>query len=309
MAARTNAPVIGDLDNIGAGSGGHSGAHHFDVTIGYRFLHSITPFNGEFEEKQAAKLHLQPRVTAHLPSIFVSYQLTNRWSLTAGLPFSIARREQQEHPTLDAAGIGDITLGTRAWLFRGPTESGGNVSLGASLKFPTGSKNADPSVAPGDGGWGFILESTGYKRAFFQTTLYFSGTYLFNPRGTNGFAVEGEHGGEAHPVAVTDQYLYRAGFSHVVPKIRGLIASLGGRMEGVPVHDAFGSSLGFRRPGYLVSIDPGLLYSYGRNTFALNVPVAMERNYTRSTLDIATGTHGDGAFPDYTISLSYTRHF
>ncbi|HWZ42660.1 MAG TPA: hypothetical protein VNW97_04255 [Candidatus Saccharimonadales bacterium] len=303
MAARTNAPVIGDLNNVGTGSGGHSSVHHFDVTVGYSFLHSITPFNGTFEEKQGAKLHLQPIVTAHLPSIYISYQLNQRWSLTTSLPFSATRREQQGHRTLDGAGIGDVSIGARAWLFRGPTESGGNISMGASLKLPTGNKNADPSVAPGDGGWGVVLESTGYQRTFFRTTLYYSGTYLFSPSNTNGVTVN------SNPVSVTDVYLYRAGFSHAVPKVRHLVASLGGRIEGVPVHDAFGRSDGFRRPGYLISVDPGLLYSHGRNTFSMNVPVAMERNYTRSVLDIANNTHGDGAFPDYILAFSYTRHF
>lgn len=308
MAARTNAPVIGELNNAGSNSGGNSGSHHFDVTVGYGFLHSTTEFIGTFEEKEEAQHHHQPRVTAHLTDLFISYQLNQRWSLTANLPFSVARREQHDHPTFDAGGIGDVSIGAKAWLFRGPTESGGNISLGASLKMPTGDKNNEPSVASGDGGWGFILESAGYQRTFFQTTLYFSGTYLFNPKRTNGVEVEVE-GGEASPVSVTDRYLYRAGFAHAVPKIRGLVATIGGRIEGVPVHDAFGKSDGFRRPGYLISVDPGLSYSYGRNTFSLNVPVSMERNFERSVLDIANHTHGDGGFPDYTLGVSYTRHF
>ena len=36
-------------------------------------------------------------------------------------------------------------------------------------------------------------------------------------------------------MSVTDQYLYRAGVSQVVPKVRGMALSLGLRGEGVPI--------------------------------------------------------------------------
>lgn len=215
----------------------------------------------------------------------------------------MARREKSGRATLDAAGIGDATFGAKAWIFRGPTESGGNVSFGVSLKVPTGASNTDPSIAPSDGGWGIALESTGYQRTLFQSLLYFSGTYLFNPVNTNGAIVK------SNQVSVVDQYLCRAGISRPVPKIRTLIATIGGRVEGVPVRDAFSKSDGFRRPGYVISVDPGLVYSYGHNTFSLNVPVAAERNFRRGVLDIANHTHGDGAFADYVLTVSYTRHF
>jgi hypothetical protein len=61
-------------------------------------------------------------------------------------------------------------------------------------------------------------------------------------------------------MSVTDQYLFRGGFSHAIPGVRHLSASFGGRMVGIPVRDAFGSSNGFRRPGYIISIDPGIMY-------------------------------------------------
>ena len=38
--------------------------------------------------------------------------------------------------------------------------------------------------------------------------------------------------------------LARAGVSHAVPKVPGLVATFGGRMEGVPVRDLLGSSNG-----------------------------------------------------------------
>ena len=43
-------------------------------------------------------------------------------------------------------------------------------------------------------------------------------------------------------MSATDQYLFRAGLSRHVPKVHGLAAAFGGRMEGIPVRDAFGKS-------------------------------------------------------------------
>ncbi len=110
-------------------------------------------------------------------------------------------------------------------------------------------------------------------------------------------------------MSVSDQYLFHAGFGHVVPKIRGLAASFGGRIEGVPVRDALGRSNGFRRPGYAMSIDPGLLYARGSYTFSVGAPWAVERNRQRSVPDIARGGRGDAAFADYAIILGMSKRF
>jgi hypothetical protein len=80
-------------------------------------------------------------------------------------------------------------------------------------------------------------------------------------------------------------------------------------MEGVPIRDILGSSLGFRRPGYVISIDPGVFYVHGRNTLSLSVPVPLERNRRRSTSDIIDNRHGDAAFADYLLIVSYSRSF
>ena len=67
-------------------------------------------------------------------------------------------------------------------------------------------------------------------------------------------------------MSVTDQYLVRGGIGHALPKIRGLAASFGGRFEGVPVRDLIGGANGFRRPGYAISVDPGLMFVRGMYT-------------------------------------------
>jgi len=110
-------------------------------------------------------------------------------------------------------------------------------------------------------------------------------------------------------MSVSDQYLFRGGVARPIPKLRGLTATFGGRIEGVPVRDAFGKSNGFRRPGYAISVDPGLMYARGPHTYSFNFSWALERNRRKSVTDIVNGTHGDAAFADYVLSFGFSRRF
>jgi len=327
VAARQTAPVLGAMCNANGDFAAPVAGrpHHFTVTVGYRYQSSARHFIGTDEQTQRELNHNQIENDYHLFDIGVEYQVTNRWSLMGSLPIIKARRDQLYNPRgiYHTSGVGDATAGVRAWLFRPPTESGGNMALGISLKMPLGvydatdqaviagksvQATADQSIQPGDGGWGFALDTQAYKPIWKKTLLYFSGTYLFNPKDTNGVNTFRTRPGET-VMSVTDQYLFRGGMSHAVPKIRGLQASIGGRIEGVPVHDAFGGANGFRRPGYAISVDPGFSYSRSRYSFTMNIPWAVERNRRRSVSDYKNGIHGDAAFADYTIITSFTRFF
>jgi hypothetical protein len=81
------------------------------------------------------------------------------------------------------------------------------------------------------------------------------------------------------------------------------------RMEGVPARDIIGREDGFRRPGYAVSVGPGIMYSRGRDTWSVSSPIAVHRDRTRSVPDYRNGTHGDAAFADYVFMVGYTRSF
>jgi hypothetical protein len=327
VAARQSAPVLGDLCASSSGREAqareNSKLHHFDVTIAYRYQSSARHFVGTVEQLQREFLHNQIENDYHLFDVAVNYELNPRWSLTASLPILVAKRDQRQTGTFRTAGIGDSTVGTRFWVFRPPTESGANISIGMSLKMPTGKDNsvdhafiggqhllatADQSIQPGDGGWGFALEMQAFKPIPFRNTLYFSGGYLFNPRDTNGVPTFRTQKGE-DIMSVADQYLYRGGISRPAPKIKGLFVSLGGRMEGVPVRDAFGKSDGFRRPGYAIDLDPGFMYAFRSNVFSCNIPYALERNRRASVSDLANNRHGDAAFADYAVLLAYSRRF
>ena len=213
-------------------------------------------------------------------------------------------------------------VSARAWLWRPPTESRQNIAVGFGMKLPTGKPDVqdtvptsqgpvtrvvDQSIQLGDGGWG-IMASTEMFKVVKRATLYASGIYLSNPQATNGVQTGRGRPSEAI-MSIPDQYLVQAGVTHPVPKSEHFAVSFGGRLEGIPVRDIFGSSEGFRRPGYVLSVDPGVIYVQGRNTLSFNVPVPLERNRRRSTSDIIDGRHGDAAFADYLLIVSYTRSF
>ena len=325
MAARQGTPGLGVLAEKTCSRSEHFHPKLWTLTLGYRYQPSFRHFIGTVEQKQREVLRNQIENIYHLLDIGVERQLTRRWSVSASLPVLFAHRNQLYPPSgkYVVNSVGDATVGARAWIFKPPTESGDNISVGVSLKLPTGDFNstglatsqgqlivatADQSIQAGDGGTGFAVDFQAYKRTYFHSELYFTGVYLFNPRNTNGVSTFRRLPGE-QVMSVTDQYLFRGGIGHAVPKIRGLAASFGGRIEGVPVRDAFGGSEGFRRPGYAISLDPGLLYARGTYTFSVNAPWAVERNRKRSVADYMNNTHGDAAFADYAFILSVSRRF
>lgn len=326
MAARQGTPGLGVLAEKTCSRSEHVRPRLWTVSLGYRYQPSFRHFVGTVEQKQRETAGTQIYNLYHLFDLSVERQLTPRWSVNASLPMLFAHRNQLYRPSakFGVNAIGDATVGARAWLFKPPTESGDNIAIGLSLKMPTGKYNAtgvainaqgqsilataDQSIQAGDGGTGFSLDIQGYHRTFQQTELYFAGLYLFNPRDTNGVSTFRTRPGET-VLSVADQYLYRGGLSHAVPKVSGLAVSFGARMEGVPVHDVFGGSNGFRRPGYAISLDPGFLYARGLYLFSCNIPWAVERNRKRSVPDYANGIHGDAAFADYSLMFSLSRRF
>lgn len=112
-------------------------------------------------------------------------------------------------------------------------------------------------------------------------------------------------------MSVADQYLARAGVVVPVAPSRGVSASFGARLEGIPVRDAFGKSDGFRRPDYALSLEPGVNWyrSRGREVWSLSVAIPVERNRRQNVSDIRDNRHGDAAFADYVLVLGYGRRF
>ena len=300
--------------------------HPLTVEVDWRSFSSFRHFSGEVENTQRAVLNTQIKNHQNIYNISMDLQLTPRWSVNAFVPVLQGTRNQKYPPygIYDIAGVGDMIVGAQAWVLRPPTENGGNIAFSVGLKLPTGLNNglstarlangtvqkvvADQSLQPGDGTWGFTLGTQAYKQTYFKTVGYFQGSWLFNPADTNGVPTFRSVPAEA-VMSATDQYLFRAGLSRHVPRVHGLAASFGGRMEGIPVRDAFGKSDGFRRPGYIISIEPALQFQHHRDLISLAAPWAVQRNRRASVPDLARGAHGDAAFADYAIILSASHTF
>jgi hypothetical protein len=333
VAAHSPQPVIAGLDPTNEASIAHSTGtsflHGLTVSTGYRVYNSYRHYIGTVYQVQRQLNHNAVVNHVNLFEMDLNYQITPRVSAIASIPGMEATRHGQSSPlnVYRSGGIGDVTVGVQSWVWRPPTESHGNVAFSAQLKLPTGINDAkgttitksgvaqtepfDESVQPGDGTWGFNLGTEAYRELYWHTSGYFTGSWLFSPQDTTGVKTFRGAPGEG-VVSATDQYLWRGGFSRPVTGVkplRGLAFSIGGRMEGVPVRDAFGSSNGFRRPGYVISIEPGMMYAHGRYGFYASGPWAMERNRKTSVTDLANGTHGDAAFADYTVIAGISRSF
>ena len=333
VAAHSPQPVISGLDPTSETSARHYAGtnllHELTITTGYRVYNSFRHYIGTVYQVQRQTQHSAVVNHVNLFELDLNYQLTPRLSLIASVPGMEATRHGQSSPlnVYRSGGIGDVTVGVQSWIFRPPTENHGNVNISAQLKLPTGINDAkgykinsngtttlepfDESVQPGDGTWGFSLATEAYHPVIWKTSAYFTGSWLFSPQDTTGVLTFRPAPGEG-VVSATDQYLWRGGFSRPVTGVhlvRGLALSIGGRMEGVPVRDAFGKSDGFRRPGYVISIEPGMMYERSRYTFYASGPWAMERNRKTSVTDIANHTHGDAAFADYTVIAGLSRSF
>ena len=305
------------------------------VTVNYRRLHSYKHFVGTDEQKQRVADGTNVINDQHSVDLGVTYQFSRRFSVSVNLPIAMNDRSSlYEHYGNDpkgnpqqlrfhtgSRGIGDARITANYWLFNPAKHLKQNLLVGLGLKLPTGNANAqdqfhrrnpdgsdytitkavDQSIQLGDGGVGVNVELQGYVQLRPATTLFYNGFYLFSPKDVN-----------ATPLSVPDQYAARIGLNQTLRVVPGLSVLLGGRLEGIPAYDAFGGSQGSRRPGYIVSVEPGLSYVRHAYAFSATVPVALIRNRIRSYQDIqdpAGLKHGDAAFADYFVSLTASRWF
>jgi len=313
----------------------------WQVSVGYRWLHSDREFSGideitgrqvggGEENKSRSTLHDEMINDSHFIDLTATYVITKRFSASLTLPLVTSDRSVPviDHTTgtilerysTHAEGLSDVSLRGYAWIFDPHGHPDGNLQLGVGLKFPTGDSRVkditeiynpgrgiiiarklyvDQSIQPGDGGLGVILQAQGFQKIVKNTFAYLDASYLINPQEKD----------TATQYSIPDAYLLRAGLSYAVWPSKGLSLSLGARMEGVPVTDWFGESTGFRRPGYAISIEPGVTWMYKQLSISVTAPVALERNREKSVAEIASGQHGDAAFADFVITSSVSLRF
>tara|TARA_R110002167_G_scaffold168534_1_gene366314 strand:+ start:3533 stop:4678 length:1146 start_codon:yes stop_codon:yes gene_type:complete len=308
-----------------------------DVQLGinYRYFKSFRHFRGTEEEPDRITSNTEVVNNSHSTDFFLTYGITERLYSSITLPTvfnsrsSLYEHGREERNTTFSRGLGDIRLGAGYWLFDLENHKNGNLAIGLGVKLPTGNYNAsdifynvgpndepqtrpvDQSIQPGDGGFGFTMDFQLYQKIANGLFSYASGFYLLNPRETNGIRTFRE---TLSPLleneaimAVPDQYSIRTGISYSISQT--ISSSIGARFDCVPVRDLIGGNNGFRRPGSVLSIDPGVGYNKSNFSFNLNIPFAVRRERPQSITDIQTenstgsSRHGDAAFADYVINF------
>jgi len=304
--------------------GGYLASGDWEFGIDYRHQFSFIHFVGPTEQNYRVQGGTQVENKINLENFSATYQISSRFSVTADVPLLTASRHTNDSPIVyTSAGIGDASVMAQGWIWDPREKTGGNIQLGMGVLFPTGNddvKNTvdsngkivtvpvDYSIQPGQGGWGIPLEWVAFKN-WKSNQLYFNGSYLMMLKDLGAL-----RSSTINPVtltqynAVTDQYLLEAGVAHPLSKIRGLTITFGPRMEGVPARNLLptGNDLGFRRPGFAVSMEPGVQYARNGNVFTATIARAIYRDRTRSVPDILTGGHGDAAFANWVWLASYT---
>ena len=315
------------LDMSPESQGGYLQPGDFELTVGYRHQFSYKHFVGDVEQTYRVQQGTQVMNKINLQDINLTYQATSRFSLTLTVPLLFAsRRSNNSYYTSHTAGLGDTALVAQGWLWNPRHARRGNISVGFGVQAPTGKDNvqnnvlttagattpsvvtADYSIQPGSGGWGMIFQWQAFRDLGHNTVAYTTGSYVATQGGTNN--VLRNANALKQPLtaynAIQDQYLLQVGVAHPVSVIKGLTLTFGPRMEGVPASNLIGNDLGFRRPGFAISAEPGIIYARGRNMIQASIGKAVYRDRTRSVPDKMLGTHGDAAFADYVWLLSYS---
>ncbi len=315
----------------------------WQLNAAYRYFKSFRHFKGKEEQKERLVQQSDVRNFSHSLDLSIVHFLNHRWSVSLNVPILANRRSslyehglvngtyiKKERRNTESFGLGDMRFSAYYWLFDPAKAIKGNVQLGAGIKFATGDYNykdywynvgpngtpelrtVDQSIQLGDGGTGFVAELNAYQSIARGLSVYGNVYYLINPREVNGTRTYRETLSPAlyneDIMSVPDQYMFRAGLSYMKGAWN---FSAGGRVDGIPVYDLVGGSEGFRRPGYAISIEPGISYAKGKGSFFVTVPVMVERNRTQSVTDKAatkeTGVfhQGDAAFADYVINIGY----
>ena len=317
------------------------------LNLNNRYFRSYKHFVGKEEQKYRVDSSTEVINHAYSLDITLTRTFDTRWSFAITAPVvANTRSSKYEHygnssksPNARQAtrsfGIADIRLMLYRWLLNPVKFSKVNLQAGIGIKLPTGDYRyqdyfwrndttttfgpVDQSIQLGDGGTGITTELKAYYKLAKKFSVYADAYYLVNPREQNG--VSTARGGTPSAnalkyftayMSVPDQYMLRVG---VTATIKRFEFSSGIRMEGIPAEDLVGGNKGFRRPGYVVSVEPVISYSTKKIDFYITLPVALQRNRVQSYADKlqteATGVtvHGDAAFADYSIGAGVTLNF
>ena len=301
----------------GVGQAYSQSGREWQLGLAYRRLASDEFFVGSEEDPSKGPGGQAPEFRIHTFVADVAYAFNDQFRLRLAVPFSTgqlvtysaagARSEQ------NATGIGDVSLMAEGWVLKPRTHERGNIAFGLGFKAPTGSHTiktngavADQTVQPGDGGWGILLESQGFHQITERSNAYAYGFYMVSPKAESD--VKWRNG---KYWSVPDVYSARLGASYDVLPDWGLALSLGGRLDGIPVHDLLGGGdeSTVKRTSQIVYADPGLSLARGKGTFTLSVPYRLWVNRQKSELEQSSGEVNGGGFAKVLVFAGYTHRF
>jgi hypothetical protein len=310
--------------------GGYLQAGHWEVELDYRHQFSFRHYVGDVEQTYRFEEGNQVENKINLENMQVTYQFNPRWSFFINMPVLFAsRRANNAIFTYHSVGIGDTIIGTQRWMWDPLKNPSHNIQITAGLQIPTGAddlKNTviqtagaspvtvpvDYSIQPGSGGWGIVLAVDSFQNLGKIAQFYFNGSYIITPQNTTG-VLRNPTAATQNPLteyaSISDEYLVQTGIAYPISSVKGLTLTFGPRDEGVPAHDLIGQNLGFRRPGFAISLEPGFQYTRWKSMLAVSVGRAIWRARVKSEPDIMQGTHGDAAFADWVWLATLTHRF
>ena len=310
---RFTTPVnLGGIGQAYAQSGGQ-----WQLGLSYRHLSSDEFFVGTESRPDMGPGKQPPEFKIHTFVADIGYAFNDQFRLRLAVPFStgqlVTHTGANGAPVeQNASGIGDVSLMGEGWVLNPRTHGRGNIAFGLGFKAPTGSHTiesngavADQRVQPGDGGWGILLGSQAFHQITERSNAYATGFYMVSPKAESDIKR-----GTAY-WSVPDVYSARLGATYDVQPDWGLSLSLGGRLDGIPVHDLVGGGDGstVKTSSQIVYADPGLSVGRGKSTFTLSVPVRMWVNREKSELEQSTGQLNGGGFAKYLVFASYAWRF
>jgi hypothetical protein len=263
----------------------------------------------------------------------LGYGLSRQFSLEASAPLILyshwSTKLAGTRYTQKVQGIGDLSIGINRWLMNCNRYPDMNISFGIHVRMPTGDSNyqvlypnslgqdfkmrpVHPAVQPGRGAWA-IRPSISVFRQFRRFTLFGTATYQFSLRDHNDAYALGAALNPAGPTAVIedlrylstpDSYLANMGVGVPLRKL-GVTAFMNWRAVGVPVHNVFGKTVGYRQPGYYVTAEPGVSWAMGRAVYSISAPVRM----WAATKNNFLGQHASSDFTRYSLVGSVSFKF
>ena len=310
---RFTTPVnLGGIGQAYAQSGGQ-----WQLGLSYRHLSSDEFFVGSDSRPDLGPGGKPPEFKIHTFVADIGYAFNDQFRLRLAVPFSTGQlafynpagvRTEQT-----ATGIGDVSLMGEGWVLKPRTHQRGNIAFGLGFKAPTGSHTletngavADQRVQPGDGGWGILLGTQAFHQITERSNAYATGFYMVSPKAESDVQFRGAYW------SVPDVYSARLGATYDVQQDWGLSLSLGGRLDGIPVHDLVGGGdeTTVKTSSQILYADPGLSVGRAKGTFTLSVPVRMWVNREKSELEQSTpGAVNGGGFAKYLIFAGYAWRF